>query len=84
MSEPRPQLLRLTRRRKTPKGLSQRAQIILLADQDWNNSKIAEHLNIDSFALQITLNHYQSIESAGKRKLQKLGFIKALTNLEEV
>ncbi len=40
-------LKQLTRRRKTPQGLAQRAQIILLADRGWNNSEIAEHLNID-------------------------------------
>ncbi len=40
-------LKQLSRRRKTPKGLAQRAQIILLADDGWNNSEIAEHLNID-------------------------------------
>ena len=40
-------LKQLTRRRKTSQGLAQRAQIILLADRGWNNSEIAEHLNLD-------------------------------------
>ena len=58
MPGPRPQSLKLKRqhrvilrqlirRRKTPRGLSQRAQIILLADQGWNNSEIAHHLELD-------------------------------------
>jgi transposase len=58
MSGPRPQSLKLKRqhrvilkqlirRRKTPRGLAQRAQIILLADQGWNNSEIAKHLGVD-------------------------------------
>ena len=58
MSGPRPQPLKLkhqhrvilkqfTRRRQTPRGLAQRAQIILLAARGMNNSEIAHHLELD-------------------------------------
>jgi transposase len=92
MSGPRPQPLRLkrqhrvilkqlTRRRKTPRGLSQRAQIILLADQGRNNSKIAEHLNIDRTTVQRWRQRWQSqspqlldalAQKATKRAQQKM------------
>ena len=57
MPGPRPQPIKLkrkqrvilkqvSRRRQTPHALVQRAQIILLAEQGWNNSEIAIHLNL--------------------------------------
>ena len=45
-------LKQLTRVRKTPRAQAQRAQIILLSDRGWSNSKIAEYLDIDRSTVQ--------------------------------
>ena len=92
MPGPRPQPIKLTSKerdilkqlshhRQAPHALVQRAQIILLAEQGWNNSKIAVHLNLH----RKTVRHWrqrwlgysaellavQSEESA-KRELQQM------------
>lgn len=53
-------LKQLTRVRKTPRGQAQRAQIILLSDRGWSNSKIAEHLDIDRSTVQRWRQRWQN------------------------
>jgi transposase len=74
-------LQQLTRRRKTPRGLSQRAHIILLADQGWNNSEIAKQLGVDRNTVRRWRQRWQThspqllaalAEGAGKRVQQQM------------
>jgi len=92
MPGPRPQPIKLTSKerdilkqlshhRQAPHALVQRAQIILLAEQGWNNSKIAVHLNLDRSTVhrwrQRWLGHSAELlavqsEEVGKRELQQM------------